>query len=45
MLRDGVAYKQLGADQFRRRDKTKSMQRLLRRLSDHGFNVATAQPA
>jgi transposase len=45
MLRDGVAYKDLGADHFSRHDKTKTIQRLLRRLSDLGCNVATAQPA
>ena len=32
MLRDGVAYKDLGADHFSRHDKTKTIQRLLRRL-------------
>jgi transposase len=45
MLRDGVAYKDLGADHFSRHDKTKTVQRLLRRLSDLGCNVAMAQPA
>jgi transposase len=45
MLCDGVAYKDLGADHFSRHDKTKTIQRLLRRLSDLGCNVATAQPA
>jgi len=45
MLRDGVAYKDLGADHFSRHDKTKTIQRLLRRLSDLGCTVATAQPA
>jgi transposase len=45
MLRDGVAYKDLGADHFSRHDKSKTIQRLLRRLSDLGCTVATAQPA
>jgi transposase len=45
MLRDTVAYKDLGADHFTRHDKTKTIQRLLRRLSDLGCTVATAQPA
>jgi hypothetical protein len=36
MLCDGVAYKDLGADHFSRHDKTKTIQRLLRRLSDLG---------
>jgi transposase len=45
MLRDGVAYKDLGADHFSRHDKTKTIQRLLRRLRDLGCTVAMAQPA
>jgi transposase len=45
MLRDGVPYKDLGADHFRRHDKSKTIQRLLRRLSDLGCIVATAQTA
>ena len=45
MLRDRVPYKDLGADHFSRHDKTKTIQRLLRRLSDLGCTVATAQPA
>jgi len=45
MLRDGVAYKDLGADHFSRHDKTKTIQRLLRRLGDLGCNVAMPQPA
>ena len=45
MLRDGIAYKDLGADHFSRHDKTKTVQRLLRRLSDLGCNVVMAQPA
>jgi transposase len=45
MLRDGVAYKDLGADHFSRHDKTKTIQRLLRRLGDLGCHVAMAQPA
>jgi transposase len=45
MLRDRVAYKDLGADHFSRHDKTKTIQRLLRRLSDLGCTVAMPQPA
>jgi transposase len=45
MLRDGVAYKDLGADHFSRHDKTKTIQRLLRRLSDLGCTVPAAEPA
>ncbi len=45
MLRDGVAYKDLGTDHFTRHDRHKTVQRLLRRLSDLGCNVAIAQPA
>jgi len=45
MLRDGVVYKDLGTDHFSRHDRNKTVQRLLRRLSDLGCNVAMAQPA
>ena len=45
MLRDGVPYKDLGADHFTRHDKTKTIQRLLRRLSDLGCTVPSAQHA
>jgi hypothetical protein len=41
-LRDGVAYKDLGADHFSRHDKTKIIQRHLRRLGDLGCNAAMA---
>jgi hypothetical protein len=39
MLRDGVEYCDLGADHFHRRDKTKGLGRLLRRLQDLGCEV------
>jgi transposase len=39
MLRDGVPYADLGADHFDRRDKTKTIHRLLRRLADLGCRV------
>lgn len=39
MLRDGVEYRDLGADHFNRRDKTKAIGRLLRRLQDLGCEV------
>jgi transposase len=39
MLRDGVAYRDLGADHFTRRDKTKTIGRLVRRLRDLGCEV------
>ena len=39
MLRDGVEYEDLGADHFDRRDKTKTIRRLLKRLADLGCNV------
>jgi len=39
MLRDGVDYRDLGADHFDRRDKAKLAKRLLARLHDLGFNV------
>lgn len=39
MLRDGVAYRDLGADHFLRHDKTKTISRLVRRLRDLGCEV------
>ena len=39
MLRDGVDYRDLGADHFDRRDKAKLAKRLVARLHDLGFNV------
>ena len=43
MLRDGIEYQDLGPDHFDRRDKTKTIRRLLKRLADLGCNLA--QPA
>jgi transposase len=39
MLRDGVVYADLGPDHFDRRDKTKTITRLVRRLHDLGCEV------
>jgi hypothetical protein len=39
MLRDGVAYRDLDADHFARRDKAKAIRRLVRRLRDLGCEV------
>lgn len=39
MLRDGVEYRDLGAHHFDRRDKTKTIHRLVRRLADLGCEV------
>jgi len=39
MLRDGVAYRDLGHDYFERTDKMKAAQRLVRRLTDLGYEV------
>jgi transposase len=39
MLRDGVAYRDLGPDHFVRHDKTKTISRLVRRLRDLGCEV------
>lgn len=39
MLRDGVEYRDLGPDHFARRDKTKIVNRLVRRLRDLGCEV------
>ena len=39
MLRDGVEYQDLGPDHFDRRDKSKAINRLVRRLHDLGCEV------
>jgi len=39
MLKDGVEYRDLGADHFSRRDRSKAILRLVRRLNDLGCNV------
>jgi transposase len=39
MLRDGVEYQDLGPDHFERRDTTKAINRLVRRLQDLGCEV------
>lgn len=39
MLRDGVPYRDLGAKHFDRRDQTKTIRRLVRRLADLGCEV------
>ena len=45
MLRDGVEYKDLGADHFDRRDRSKVIKRLVRRLRDLGCEVAVTSEA
>jgi len=46
MLKSGVEYRDLGADHFSGRDRSKAIQRLVRRLNDLGCNVQlTPQPA
>jgi transposase len=44
MLRDGVEYRDLGPDHFDRHDKTRSINRLVRRLQDLGCSVQVTQP-
>lgn len=39
MLRDEVEYQDLGPDHFERRDTTKAINRLVRRLQDLGCEV------
>ena len=39
MLKNGVEYQDLGADHFSRRDRSKAIQRLVRRLNDLGCDV------
>jgi transposase len=45
MLRDEVAYADLGADHFDRRDQTKLVNRLIRRVADLGFHVEISPAA
>ena len=45
MLRDGVEYRDLGADHFDRRDRAKVISRLVRRLTDLGCEVELKQVA
>jgi transposase len=45
MLRDGVAYRDLGAEHFARHDKLKTLGRLVRRLHDLGYEVELKQVA
>jgi hypothetical protein len=39
MLRDSVEYRDLGADHFDRRDRTRAVNRLIRRLEELGLKV------
>jgi transposase len=45
MLRDGVEYRDLGPDHFDRHDRTKTINRLVRRLRDLGCPVEVGQLA
>ena len=45
MLRDGVEYHDLGADHYDRRDRSKAISRLVRRLHDLGCQVELKQVA
>jgi len=45
MLRDGVAYRDLGADHFDRHDKSKTITRLVRKLKTLGCDVDVKQAA
>ncbi len=45
MLRDGVAYRDLGHDYFERANKAKATQRLVRRLNDLGYTVTLKEAA
>ena len=45
MLKNQVEYKDLGADHFARRDRSKAILRLVRRLNDLGCQVQIAQAA
>ena len=45
MLKNSAEYKDLGADHFARRDRSKAILRLVRRLNDLGCEVQIAQAA
>ncbi len=45
MLRDGIEYHDLGSDHFDRRDRSKVIRRLVRRLRDLGCDVAVTPEA
>lgn len=45
MLRDGVEYRDLGPLHFDRRDQTKTIRRLVRRLNDLGCEVEVRHAA
>lgn len=45
MLKNGVEYQDLGADHFTRRDRSKAIQRLVRRLNDLGCDVQLTHQA
>ena len=45
MLRDGVEYDDLGADHFDRRDRSKTIRRLVHRLHDLGCDVLVTTEA
>lgn len=45
MLKNGVEYQDLGAEHFTRRDRSKAIQRLVRRLNDLGCDVQLAAHA
>lgn len=45
MLKNGVEYKDLGADHFSRRDRSKVVSRLIRRLKDLGCDVQLTERA
>jgi len=45
MLKKGVEYKDLGADHFSRRERSKTIQRLVRRLNDLGCEVQLTSQA
>jgi transposase len=45
MLRDGVEYRELGADHYSKRDESKVVARLTRRLRDMGYEVEMRKAA
>lgn len=45
MLKNGIEYRDLGADHFSRRDRSKVILRLVRRLNDLGCEVQVTPQA
>ena len=45
ILRDGVDYRELGPDHFVERDRSRTVERLARRIRDLGYEITIKQAA